>query len=235
MDKKCNKCGNNKSLLEFDKDKTHKDGHTTVCKECKINYRMANKNHVKAKNKKYYKDNKESLILKVKEYYKNNKELKKVYNKKYNIINSEKIKNNNAKYYKENKIIINKKNRLYEKNKLNSDNLYKLKHNVKTIIRNSIKENGFIKSSRTYEILGCSFIEFKTYLESKFKSWMKWDNHGKYNGELNYGWDIDHKIPLSSAKTEEELLKLCHYTNLQPLCSKVNRDVKRHYINLKKD
>jgi hypothetical protein len=56
---------------------------------------------------------------------------------------------------------------------------------------------------------------------------MNWENRGLYNGELNYGWDIDHKIPLSTAETEEEIYKLNHYSNLQPLCSKVNRDIKK--------
>ena len=56
---------------------------------------------------------------------------------------------------------------------------------------------------------------------------MTWENHGLYNGELNYGWDIDHIIPFSSAKTEEDIIKLSHYTNLQPLCSKFNRYLKR--------
>jgi hypothetical protein len=56
---------------------------------------------------------------------------------------------------------------------------------------------------------------------------MTWDNYGLYNGELNYGWDIDHIKPVSSAKTISELIGLNHYTNLQPLCSKVNRDIKK--------
>jgi hypothetical protein len=38
---------------------------------------------------------------------------------------------------------------------------------------------------------------------------MCWDNQGK--------WHIDHIIPLSSGKTEDDIIKLCHYTNLQPL------------------
>ena len=45
---------------------------------------------------------------------------------------------------------------------------------------------------------------------------MSWDNYGYY------GWHIDHIIPLSFAKTEEETYKLCHYTNLQPLWANDN-------------
>jgi hypothetical protein len=37
--------------------------------------------------------------------------------------------------------------------------------------------------------------------------------------ELNKSWDIDHIIPISSAKTKEDIIRLNHYTNLQPLCS----------------
>ena len=75
--------------------------------------------------------------------------------------------------------------------------------------------------------LGCSLEELKVYIESKFEPWMSWDNYGKYNGELNYGWDIDHITPISKANTEEDVIKLNHYSNLQPLCSRVNRDIKR--------
>lgn len=57
---------------------------------------------------------------------------------------------------------------------------------------------------------------------------MNWENRGLYNGEFNHGWDIDHIIPVSSGLSEDELLKLNHYTNFQPLCSKVNRDIKKN-------
>jgi len=43
---------------------------------------------------------------------------------------------------------------------------------------------------------------------------MSWDNYGE--------WHIDHIIPLCSATTVEELEKLCHYTNLQPLWAEEN-------------
>jgi hypothetical protein len=55
---------------------------------------------------------------------------------------------------------------------------------------------------------------------------MNWENRGLYNGELNYGWDVDHITPISSAKTEEDVVRLNHYTNLQPLCSYINRAIK---------
>ena len=58
---------------------------------------------------------------------------------------------------------------------------------------------------------------------------MTWENHGKYNNSEGYGWDIDHIIPISMAKTEEDVIKLNHYSNLQPLCSKINRNVKRGF------
>lgn len=61
---------------------------------------------------------------------------------------------------------------------------------------------------------------------------MTWENKGLYSGELNYGWDIDHIIPLSTAKTEEDVIKLNHYTNLKPLYSKINTDFKNKYIQI---
>ena len=105
--------------------------------------------------------------------------------------------------------------------------IFKLITNVRNLIYNSFYYNGYSKNSKTEELLGCSFEELKEYLESKFEPWMNWDNRGLYNGELNYGWDIDHVIPLSSVNEEIDIIKLNHYTNLQPLCSKVNRDIKK--------
>jgi hypothetical protein len=72
----------------------------------------------------------------------------------------------------------------------------------------------------------CTHENFKLYLESKFEPWMTWDNYGLYNGTPEYGWDIDHIIPSSTAKDEFEIISLNHYTNLQPLCSYYNRVIK---------
>jgi hypothetical protein len=100
----------------------------------------------------------------------------------------------------------------------NNEPLYKLSMTTRNLIRDTFKrscEGKFIKSNRTEEILGCSLDEFISHLKSLFIEGMTLENHGK--------WEIDHKIPISSAKNEEELIKLNHYSNLQPLWKSDNR------------
>ena len=94
--------------------------------------------------------------------------------------------------------------------KLNSDQFFKLKFNIRNLIRNAFKRLFTEKSKKTIEILGCSFEEFKIHLESQFDENMNWENQGKY-------WHMDHIMPISSAKTEEDVFRLNHYTNFQPL------------------
>ena len=112
-----------------------------------------------------------------------------------------------------------------------ADPLFKLKKNTRNLINYSFTKNGYFKASKTEQILGCTYQEFKDYLESKFEHWMNWENKGLYKiNTYNYGWDIDHIIPLDTAITVEDIVRLNHYTNLQPLCSKVNRDIKKANI-----
>ena len=62
----------------------------------------------------------------------------------------------------------------------------------------------------SFEIIGCSKDNLRKHLESKFRDGMTWHNYGKH-------WHIDHIVPLISSKSVEEIKKLCHWTNLQPL------------------
>lgn len=80
------------------------------------------------------------------------------------------------------------------------------------------------KNYKTEKILGCSFADFKIYLENKFEPWMNWDNYGKYIPNGPKTWSIDHIIAISLAETQEEIITLNHYSNLRPLCSKKNID-----------
>jgi len=106
----------------------------------------------------------------------------------------------------------------------------KIIQNVRGLIGSSIKKRGYKKDSRTEKILGCSFEEFKKYIEEQFDPWMNWYNHGRYTGKINETWHFDHIIPLASADTKKEVIKLCHYTNFQPLCSYINQAVKKDKI-----
>ncbi len=189
--------------------------------------------------KKYF-DNKEEILEKRKEYYEDNKEKIRDYNKKYREDNFEHLKEYNSNYYQENRstflenakeyVLNNKESykkyqREYMSRRLADDELFRLSKNIRTLIKKSL---GIKNNTKTIDIIGCSIDDFKKYIELKFEVWMNWDNWGLYNGELDYGWDIDHIIPLSSVKSEDELIKLNHFSNLQPLCSKVNRYIKRN-------
>lgn len=101
---------------------------------------------------------------------------------------------------------------------------YKSKNRLKVAVRNIVYqsfvracEGTYIKSKATEDILGCSMNFFRKYIESSFQEGMSWDNYGKINETQSKVWHIDHKIPLSSAKGKEDIIRLCHYTNLQPL------------------
>jgi len=128
---------------------------------------------------------------------------------KYRLENADKIKQSKKNYRLNNADKVNEYGNKYKKDRRNKDSLYRLKHNISTLIRISIKANGYTKKSRTYEILGCSFEEFKLHLENQFTEGMSWENKGK--------WHLDHIYPVSLAKDEEELIRLNHYTNFQPL------------------
>jgi hypothetical protein len=186
-------------------------------------YHQANKESIHKRHKKYRESNKEYIKEIMKIYRKDNKEKINEYTKEYYKKNRENILKYAANYKKTNK---NKRNE-YERVRKSIDFDYKLKSNLRNIVAKIFIRKGFSKKSKTAEIIGCTFDEFKTYIESKFEDWMTWENYGKYNGNFNYGWDIDHIIPISEGKSEVDIVKLNHYTNLQPLCSKINRDIKK--------
>jgi len=183
-----------------------------------------NKSKINDDNKERYDKNKERYNVSKKVYYKKNKEKLTESNKIWKEKNPDRVKELKKLWYEK-----NKKNRPEKiKQRKLSDPLFKLRTAISSRIRNGIKSQGFSKNFKTKQILGCTYEEFKIYLESKFESWMNWDNYGKYNGELNFGWDLDHIIPLLTSKTEDDIVILNYYTNFQPLCSKINRDIKRH-------
>ena len=201
-------------------------------------YREKNREILREKNRLYKEKNAESIKLKnklykeqhsetISEYNHKTKDQKKLTDKLYREKNAESIKQKKRENYEANKTKIREYNRNYKINRIKDDPLFFLKRKIHNIIYKAIKHN-YTKNKSTLQILGCSYEEFKQHLESQFESWMNWENYGLYKkGELNYGWDIDHIIPTSSAKTEDKLIQLNHYTNLKPLCSYTNRYIKK--------
>jgi hypothetical protein len=202
--KVCKKCLIEKEICNFGKTKQNKDGLKSYCKEC---LRIDNKEYVKRNPEK----RKETLLT----YYENNKEKELERFKIYKIKNPEKRKETYKKYYENNKDLINKKQYQINKKKYNQDITYRIKHNLRERVKDYLKETKSVNHN-TFTIVGCSPTQLKEHLENMFSDGMTWENYGFY------GWHIDHIIPLSSAKDEDGLKKLCHYTNLQPLWCKDN-------------
>lgn len=145
--------------------------------------------------KKYRSENKESLKEKRKELYWNNKE--------HELKKSSEWKKNNR-----DRINYNKRERL------KSDPLFNMEVKIRKTICNSFKRRGWDKTSKTQKILGCNFPEFKIHIEGLFQEGMSFNNHGE--------WHYDHIVPLSTATCEDDIIRLNHYTNIQPLWAEDN-------------
>jgi hypothetical protein len=170
--KVCKKCGVEKDLSEYNKDKYSKDGLRYRCRTC-----------TRDEYKDFYYKNLDKEINRQIKYQNNNKEK----------VNKRRNKKHNENYY--------------------NDSLYKLKFNMRNRIKMFLKSSNINlnTNNRTLELVGCSPQKLKEHIEKQFKEGMSWDNYGLHT------WHIDHIIPLSSAKTEEEVHELLNYSNLQPL------------------
>jgi hypothetical protein len=142
-----------------------------------------------------YQSNSVSINEKSKIYYQETKEL-----------NREKILERNRLW--------RKNNPTYTSDRKKIDPKFKMIKNIRRRLNRFINSNKLTKRNTTIYLIGCTPDELKNYIENKFVNNMSWENQGM--------WHIDHIIPLSSAKTEDDLIKLCHYTNLQPLWAKDN-------------
>ena len=188
--------------------KTYQKNREKILEQSKL-YREKNAEKRRESSRNRYQQKKEMLLEQCRLYRENNPKKRREILKKSNLKN------------------IHKK-REWERNYRKTNPLYRLRKNLSNSIILSLKKGNYTKKSGTKEIIGLEFQSLKEYIEGLWEPWMSWDNYGLYKIDtFNYGWDIDHIIPTSTAKTEEEVLKLNHYTNLKPLCSKVNRHIKR--------
>lgn len=182
---------------------------------------------VKAYAKAYYLKHKERILLRVKQRALLTKAQKVVYDKQHNsrpevlerrrlkskewvLKNKERRSEISRESYKNTK----KQKFAYHYNRLKTDVQYKLRANLRHRLSYIKDRNG-----SSIRDLGCTLVELRVYLESKFLPGMSWENWAPN------GWHIDHIIPLSSfdLTDREQFLKACHYSNLQPLWAIDNR------------
>lgn len=201
----CSKCKQEKNIWEFGYSKSSKDGLLYCCKKC---------NNERGKN--YVKENYQKTLETHRKWTAKNPEW--VYNrhKKWREENPEKVKEIRKNWLEKNpekrkEYRKNYKPRKQEQRKERRDNdpVFNLINRVRSRIWKYTKLMSITKKNKTFDIVGCTPEFLKKHLESQFIDGMSWDRRSE--------WHIDHIIPLSSAKTEEELYKLCHYSNLQPL------------------
>lgn len=214
----------------------------------KKEYALKNKEKISQKGKERYQNNKEFFKQQAKERRENNKndekkkeEIKKRQREYYNK-NKEKLREYQNKWYEEHKEEYRKKHSDYyfkskdkikayrEKNKehiktwsrenqrqkMQNDEIYRFATRVRGCLNKSFKRKNATKSKHSEELLGCSVPFFQKHLYKTF-----YEKYGyEYDGIEKV--HIDHIIPLATAKTVEDVEKLCHYTNLQLLRAEDN-------------
>lgn len=99
--------------------------------------------------------------------------------------------------------------RAYKQKKRMGSTAYVLATRLSARIRSILLDLKITKRKKSIDFLGCSVAEFRDYFQSKFVGGMSWERISEIH--------IDHVIPISTAKTEEDVIRLSHYTNLQPL------------------
>ncbi len=162
----------------------------------------------KAKSAKWAADNPERAKARRKEYYLKNREHITQRNLQWKEAHAAEVKDYKAEWYKKNAKRANAEAVIRNRTRRNYDKLFKFKGNLRTLIGNSLRNLGYRKTTKTYKILGADYSTVHTHLIltalSNYKVWLETE-----------AYDIDHIIPLSSAKSEIEVVALNHYTNLQ--------------------
>jgi len=185
--------------------------------------------------KRYAKDNVEAERLRTKKWQEENPEKFKASHrasrekhkeKRYQMTRDwrERNKEHLRAYYETNKDRSRKNLRRWVKARYAADPQYALIVKARTLIRHAFNRFGFKKKTKTEELLGCDWETLKRHIESQFYGGMTWESFQQKNHIGTSMVEIDHIIPISSAKTEEDVMRLSNHNNLRPLWWWENRD-----------
>lgn len=105
-----------------------------------------------------------------------------------------------------------------------TDPLKAMQARLSRLHRHALSRVGAIKTSATFQHLGYTPAEFVAHIERQFVEGMGWGNMNE--------WQIDHILPVSKAKTVDDVLALNQLANLRPLWAKENNAKKAKVLTL---
>ena len=175
----------------------------------KQEYYLVNKERIDARNKKWNEAHREQRTEIARKYRQKHAVQLDEKTRKWQEDNRKEWLSYQKLYREKNKAILRIKSRKYDR-RYRQNPQTRLADNVSRRLRSCIKKN----NKRTEALLGYSSSELMKHIESLFDNKMNWTNYGTY-------WHIDHIVPLSSFKYENEddegFKKCWSLSNLQPL------------------
>jgi len=146
----------------------------------------------------------ETKKARLSQYHTTNSEMFRAAKKKHRLKDPEHTRRKNRQYR------VNTGNavlRERESRRHHSDPLFAMARGIRSRLRGIINYGEFSKN--TAVVLGCNAEEFIAHIERQFEEGMGWHNRSE--------WHFDHIIPLSSAKSKDEMIILGHHSNVRPL------------------
>jgi hypothetical protein len=107
-----------------------------------------------------------------------------------------------------------RRNAANQRAKRKTDPLKAMQARLSRLHRHALAMVGAIKTSPTFEQLGYTVEEFVAHIERQFVKGMGWHNMGE--------WQIDHIVPVSEARTEQDVVALNQLSNLRPMWAAEN-------------
>lgn len=202
--KPCSKCGIAKSADEFSLKRAKTGLRDSRCKSC-----------VREISRQWYGQNKKRRADSARAWVSANNDR---YNARRRARRAEKSKPETKKApFDKKKWAADNKERIagYRRKWLENNPVAAMADRVRRRLNEAFNGVGAKRKRKAQEILGCTWEEFALHIESGFVDGMTWDNRNE--------WHIDHIVPIATASTESDVIRLNHFTNLRPLWAADNR------------
>ena len=206
-EKKCSKCKEVKPLGEYHRRAKAPDGAQSYCKQCSSALFRAG-----------WAQNRERYRLSSRAWHVVNKTRRSAYQREWLLINKTHSTEWARAYREKNKeriAVVKRKWNAKNRQQKQFDPAFRSKRLLRSRLTLALRKVGY-KSAPTEKLLGCSFAEARTHIESQFKAGMSWSAPSSFH--------IDHIIPCAFFDlTDSAHQRMCFcYLNLQPLTPEEN-------------